>query len=148
MATTCLQDLMNRLGSGNLASEGGFPDMDADVRSNYLMNTTVMGFELADVVLLIGTNPRLEAPVFNARSALPPTALLCYTEPALTLPSNSVQMSCGQRRRSTIQVRPGQQSSSLLHRGSPHPSMNLSAKELCRAEEAQSKSGQGSRDKR
>ena len=60
---------MNRLGSGNLASEGGFPDMDADVRSNYLMNTTVMGFELADVVLLIGTNPRLEAPVFNARSA-------------------------------------------------------------------------------
>ena len=63
------QDLVNRLGSGNLASEGGFPDLDADVRSNYLMNSTVMGIESADLVLLIGTNPRLEAPVFNARSA-------------------------------------------------------------------------------
>lgn len=50
-------------------SEGGFPDLDADVRSNYLMNTTVMGFESADVILLIGTNPRIESPVFNARQA-------------------------------------------------------------------------------
>ena len=48
-------------------SEAGFPDMDADVRSNYLMNTSVMGFEIADVILLIGSNPRIEAPVFNAR---------------------------------------------------------------------------------
>lgn len=61
------QDLMHKLGSGNLMSEAGFPDLDADVRSNYLMNTSVMGFEDADVILLIGTNPRLEAPVFNAR---------------------------------------------------------------------------------
>ena len=58
---------MHKLGSGNLMSEGGFPDLDADVRSNYLMNTSVIGFEEADVILLIGTNPRLEAPVFNAR---------------------------------------------------------------------------------
>ena len=62
-----VQDLMNRLGSGNLYSEGGFPDLDADVRSNYIMNTTVMGVEKADAILLIGSNPRLEAPVFNAR---------------------------------------------------------------------------------
>ena len=61
---------MHRLGSGNLMSEGGFPDLDADVRSNYLMNTSVAGFEEADVILLIGTNPRLEAPVFNARYKL------------------------------------------------------------------------------
>lgn len=27
----------------------------------------VAGFEKADVILLIGTNPRLESPVFNAR---------------------------------------------------------------------------------
>jgi hypothetical protein len=39
----------------------------ADVRSTYLANTTVMGFEQADVVLLIGTNPRRESPVFNSR---------------------------------------------------------------------------------
>ena len=61
---------MHKLGSGNLMSEAGFADLDADVRSNYLMNTSVMGFEEADVILLIGTNPRLEAPVFNARHAL------------------------------------------------------------------------------
>lgn len=63
------QDLANRLGSGNLKVESGFPDLDADVRSNYLANTTISGIELADVILLIGTNPRAEAPVFNARCA-------------------------------------------------------------------------------
>lgn len=62
-----VQDLMHKLGSGNLVSEGGSPDMDADVRSNYLMNTSLIGFEQADFILLIGSNPRLEAPVFNAR---------------------------------------------------------------------------------
>jgi NADH dehydrogenase/NADH:ubiquinone oxidoreductase subunit G len=39
----------------------------ADVRSTYLANTTVAGLEAADVILLIGTNPRLESPVYNAR---------------------------------------------------------------------------------
>ena len=62
-----LQDLMNRLGSGNLYSEGGFPDMDADVRSNYLFNTGLLNLEAADHIVLIGTNPRIEAPVLNAR---------------------------------------------------------------------------------
>ncbi|MDE2487214.1 MAG: molybdopterin-dependent oxidoreductase, partial [Alphaproteobacteria bacterium] len=33
----------------------------------WLFNSTLAGIEEADVVLLIGTNPRLEAPVFNAR---------------------------------------------------------------------------------
>ena len=62
-----LQDLFNRLGSGNLYIEGGFPNLDADVRSNYIMNTTFLGVEKADAILLIGSNPRTEAPVFNAR---------------------------------------------------------------------------------
>ena len=61
------QDLVNRLGSGNLAHEGGFPEMDADVRSNYIANTTIAGLEQADLILIIGSNPRLEAPVLNAR---------------------------------------------------------------------------------
>ena len=65
----CAQDFANRLGCGNLKVESGFPDLDADVRSNYLANTTISGVELADVILLIGTNPRTEAPVFNARQA-------------------------------------------------------------------------------
>jgi NADH dehydrogenase (ubiquinone) Fe-S protein 1 len=62
-----VKDLFNRLGSGNLWHEGGFPDLPADLRAGYVANTTVAGLEGADVVLLIGTNPRLEAPVYNAR---------------------------------------------------------------------------------
>ena len=62
-----MQDFANRLGSGSLKVESGFPDLDADVRSNYLVNTTISGVEMGDVILLIGTNPRAEAPVFNAR---------------------------------------------------------------------------------
>ena len=37
------------------------------MRSNYLLNTTINGCEEADLVLLVGTNPRYEAPIFNAR---------------------------------------------------------------------------------
>lgn len=62
-----LQDLMNRLGCSNLYSDAGFADLDADVRSNYLMNTSLSGISQADVVLLVGSNPRTEAPVLNAR---------------------------------------------------------------------------------
>jgi NADH-quinone oxidoreductase subunit G len=36
-------------------------------RESWLFNSTLAGIEEADVVLLVGTNPRLEAPVFNAR---------------------------------------------------------------------------------
>ena len=38
-----------------------------DLRSNYLLNTKIQGVENADQILLIGTNPRFEAPLFNAR---------------------------------------------------------------------------------
>ena len=38
-----------------------------DFRSNYIMNTTIAGIEDSDLVLLVGTNPRLEAPLVNAR---------------------------------------------------------------------------------
>ena len=36
-------------------------------RASWLFNSTIAGIEEADVILLVGTNPRLEAPVFNAR---------------------------------------------------------------------------------
>ena len=36
-------------------------------RESWLFNSTIAGIEQADVVLLVGTNPRLEAPVLNAR---------------------------------------------------------------------------------
>ena len=38
-----------------------------DLRSNYLLNAGIAGVEEADVILLVGTNPRFEAPLFNAR---------------------------------------------------------------------------------
>ncbi len=36
-------------------------------RGSYLFNTTIQGIEEADAVVLVGCNPRLEAPVLNAR---------------------------------------------------------------------------------
>ncbi|CAL1709801.1 unnamed protein product [Somion occarium] len=66
-----LKDLVNRLGSDNLAldSVGGHvaPVHSVDVRSNYLFNSTIPGVEEADAILLIGTNPRHEAAVLNSR---------------------------------------------------------------------------------
>lgn len=44
-----------------------FPSHRTDLRSNYLLNTGISGIEEADLVLLVGTNPRYEAPLFNAR---------------------------------------------------------------------------------
>jgi len=62
-----LKDLMNRLGCETLTTEEAFPMDSSDLRSNYLLNTTIAGIEEADLVLLIGTNPRYEAPIFNSR---------------------------------------------------------------------------------
>jgi NADH dehydrogenase (ubiquinone) Fe-S protein 1 len=66
-----LKDLMNRLGSDNLALDhpGGHaaPAHGIDIRSNYLFNSTIPGIEKADAILLVGTNPRHEAAVLNSR---------------------------------------------------------------------------------
>lgn len=64
-----LKDLLNKLGSESLCTEEIFP-MDGagtDLRSNYLLNNGISGVEDADCLLLVGTNPRYEAPLFNAR---------------------------------------------------------------------------------
>jgi NADH dehydrogenase (ubiquinone) Fe-S protein 1 len=66
-----MKDLANRLGSDNLALDqaGGSEPIahGVDVRSNYLFNSKIYGVEEADMMLLIGTNPRHEAAVLNAR---------------------------------------------------------------------------------
>ncbi|KAI0752754.1 NADH-ubiquinone oxidoreductase [Daedaleopsis nitida] len=66
-----LKDLVNRLGSDNTALDGAgghaAPVHAVDVRSNYLFNSTIPGVEQADVILLVGTNPRHEAAVLNSR---------------------------------------------------------------------------------
>jgi len=61
-----LKDLFNRLGAGNLTAEG-VAGVSADARSSYLFNSNIVGVEDADLVLLVGTDPRAEAPVLNAR---------------------------------------------------------------------------------
>lgn len=38
-----------------------------DLRSGFLMGDKIKGVEEADAILFVGTNPRYEAPVFNAR---------------------------------------------------------------------------------
>ena len=66
-AMTGLKDLLTTLGSPHFdcRQEGGLYDSTA--RAGYLFNSTISGIEKADVILLIGTNPRYEAPLINAR---------------------------------------------------------------------------------
>jgi hypothetical protein len=52
------QDLLNGMGSGNTMHEDGAADLNADIRSTYIANSKVAGIEQADLILLIGTNPR------------------------------------------------------------------------------------------
>uniref|UniRef100_A0A8C9UZH1 NADH-ubiquinone oxidoreductase 75 kDa subunit, mitochondrial n=1 Tax=Scleropages formosus TaxID=113540 RepID=A0A8C9UZH1_SCLFO len=68
-ALIALKDLLNQLNSDNLCTEEVFPMAGAgtDLRSNYLLNTRISGIEEADLLLLVGTNPRYEAPLFSAR---------------------------------------------------------------------------------
>lgn len=65
------KDLANRLGSENLAHDfpGGSQPLahGIDVRANYTFNSSIVGVEEADCILLVATNPRWEAAVLNAR---------------------------------------------------------------------------------
>lgn len=64
-----LKDMVNKLGGENVCTEEVFPDAGTgtDLRSSYLLNAKIVGVEEADLALLVGTNPRYEAPLFNAR---------------------------------------------------------------------------------
>ncbi len=64
---TALKDLMAGLGSANIDCRQDGAALDPYARASYLFNTTIAGIEQADACLLIGTNPRWEAPVLNAR---------------------------------------------------------------------------------
>jgi len=64
-----LKDLMNKSGTENVCTEETFPTDGAgsDLRHNYLLNSGIASIEDADLVLLVGTNPRFEAPLLNTR---------------------------------------------------------------------------------
>src|SRR5262245_24953219 len=63
-----LKDLMRRLGVKNIdARQDGCVIDPTWGRASYLFNATVAGIERADALLIIGSNPRKESPVLNAR---------------------------------------------------------------------------------
>jgi NADH-quinone oxidoreductase subunit G len=63
-----LKSLMAALGSKNIdARYPGSPLHPKFGRSSYLFNSTIAGIDEADAIMLIGSNPRREAAVLNAR---------------------------------------------------------------------------------
>ena len=60
-------DLFRALGSANTDCRQDGMALGAGPRESWLFNAAIAGLEEADVVLLVGTNPRFEAPVLNAR---------------------------------------------------------------------------------
>jgi len=62
-----LKSLADSLGSKNIDCRQDGAKLDAGVRASYLFNTTIAGIDEADACLIIGSNPRWEAPIINSR---------------------------------------------------------------------------------
>lgn len=62
-----LKDLLDSLGVKNMDCRQDGSALSNDVREGYLFNTSIAGIEEADALLIIGSNPRLEAPLINTR---------------------------------------------------------------------------------
>ena len=62
-----LKELMTNLGSENLDCRQDGAKLDASCRGAYLFNTSIARIEEADAILIVGSNPRWEAPLVNAR---------------------------------------------------------------------------------
>jgi len=60
-------DLFRGLGVASLDCRQDGMALGDGARASWLFNSTIAGIEDVDALLLIGTNPRLEAPVLNAR---------------------------------------------------------------------------------
>ncbi|GAA0578400.1 NADH-quinone oxidoreductase subunit NuoG [Craurococcus roseus] len=66
-AIVALKDLMAALGSRNLECRVDGAAIDASRPDFWRFNTTIAGIDEADALLIVGSNPRQEAPVLNAR---------------------------------------------------------------------------------
>lgn len=66
-AMLTLKDLMIKLKSPHFDCRQDGSLIPSNLRSHYIMNTGIAEIENADCILLIGTNPRHEAPLVNAR---------------------------------------------------------------------------------
>jgi NADH-quinone oxidoreductase subunit G len=63
-----LKGLMERLGAPSLdCRQDGSKLHPKWGRASYLFNSTIAGIDAADAIMIIGSNPRLESPVLNAR---------------------------------------------------------------------------------
>lgn len=62
-----LKDLMGALGVTNTECRTDGSRIDPTVRAGYLFNSGIAGIEDADAIILIGTNPKVEAALVNAR---------------------------------------------------------------------------------
>lgn len=62
-----LKNLMANLGSDNIDCRLDGEKINANDRASYLFNSTIAGIENADSCLLIGVNPRKDAPILNSR---------------------------------------------------------------------------------
>ncbi len=63
-----LKDMAMKLGVKNIdCREPGSALGEHGGRAGYIFNSTIAGIDEADAIMLIGCNPRLEAPVLNAR---------------------------------------------------------------------------------
>jgi NADH-quinone oxidoreductase subunit G len=66
-AMFALKELAGGLGAQSLDCRQDGARLDPACRAGYLFNTTIAGIERADACLLVGTNPRWEAALINAR---------------------------------------------------------------------------------
>jgi NADH-quinone oxidoreductase subunit G len=66
-AMVLLKDLMTAMGSRSLDCRQDGALLDPEQRGSYLFNSGIAGIDQADALLIIGSNPRWEAPVLNAR---------------------------------------------------------------------------------
>jgi NADH-quinone oxidoreductase subunit G len=66
-AMVALKDLMAALGSPHVDCRQDGARLEAGLRGSYIFNAGIRGIDQADAILLVGTNPRWESPVLNAR---------------------------------------------------------------------------------
>jgi NADH-quinone oxidoreductase subunit G len=66
-AMYALKELMAALGSPNIDCRQDGAAIDPRQRAGYLFNTGIAGIDQADAILIVGSNPRQEAPIINAR---------------------------------------------------------------------------------
>ena len=67
-ASYCFKEFLSKvLQTNNYESRANYSYLDSSDRKNYLFNTKIKNIEESDLIILIGTNPRLEATILNSR---------------------------------------------------------------------------------